>query len=84
MWVATDHTMTKNNFNLAWAIPFHFIASFFINSNKRTVKRYFLFTTFFTIILLLTWRFLPQEMNDALLPIVALILHRSAVQYLKK
>ncbi|MBC7867026.1 MAG: DUF4105 domain-containing protein, partial [Gloeobacteraceae cyanobacterium ES-bin-316] len=33
MWSATDHSMTKNNYNLLWAWPTHFVISFFITSN---------------------------------------------------
>ena len=84
MWVATDHTMTKNNFNLIWALPTHTLASFFITSNKNYAKRYFLFTMILMIALLISWLFLPQEMNNSLLPIVLLIFYRSYARHNKK
>ncbi|MEP7164597.1 MAG: DUF4105 domain-containing protein [Ferruginibacter sp.] len=83
MWTATDHSMTKNNYNLLWAWPTHIIMSFFINSNKIFVKRYFLVTSVGLAGLLLTWFFLPQQMNNALLPFVLLLLYRSAMKTLK-
>ena len=84
MWVATDHTMTKNNFNLIWALPTHTLASFFITSNKNYAKRYFLFTMILMIALLISWLLLPQEMNNSLLPIVLLIFYRSYARHNKK
>ncbi len=84
MWVATDHTMTKNNFNLIWALPTHTLASFFITSNKKYAKKYFLFTMILMIALLISWLLLPQEMNNSLLPIVLLIFYRSYSRQYKK
>ena len=82
MWTCTDHSMCKNNFNLLWALPTHFIAAFFVNSKKNWVKKYFAFTAIAGIILLLAWFFLPQQMNNGLIPIVLLLLYRSANKYL--
>ncbi len=77
MWVATDHAMCKNNFNLLWAWPTHLLTSFFISSRKLWVKKYFKFTAFALVAVLASWYFLPQQMNDALLPIVLLLIYRS-------
>ena len=83
MWTATDHSMTKNNYNLLWAWPTHIIMSFFISSNKTFVKKYFLLTSIGLTGLLLAWFFLAQQMNSALLPFVLLLLYRSAMRYMK-
>lgn len=77
MWVATDHAMCKNNFNLLWAWPTHFFAAFFISSKKIWVKKYFKFTAIGLVAVLASWYFLPQQMNEALLPIVLLLAYRS-------
>ncbi len=84
MWVSTDHTMTKNNFNLSWALPSHLAAPFLINSNKGSAKKYFLVTAVIIIITLLSWFFLPQQMNNALIPLVLLLIFRSLSAYFKK
>lgn len=84
MWVATDHSMTKDNFNLLWAWPFHLIISFFINSRKQWVKYYFLATAAAAIIVLLIWAFLPQQLSVALIPFVLLLGFRSAYRGLKR
>ncbi len=80
MWTATDHSMTKQNFNLLWAWPTHTIAAFFINSKKAWVKKYFAFTAIALILVLLAWFFLPQQLNTSLIPFVLLLVYRSAVK----
>ncbi len=77
MWFATDHTVTQNNYNLLWALPTNIVAAVFVHSKKKWVKKYFRIVSLISIILLVTWFFLPQQMNNALLPIIALIIFRS-------
>ncbi len=83
MWVGTDHSMTKNNFNLIWAWPTHTIMAFFVSSpkdavhKKAWVKKYFKFTAVALLAVLISWFFLPQQMNNALIPIVLLLIYRS-------
>ena len=78
MWTATDHAMCKNNFNLLWAWPTHSVIAFFLNSKKSWVKKYFKFTAIIQALLLLAWFFLPQQMNNALIPVVLLMIWRSS------
>lgn len=77
MWTATDHAMCRNNFNLIWAWPTHSIMAFFISSRKRWVKGYFIFTAAAMACVLLAWFFLPQQMNNALIPLVLLLMYRA-------
>lgn len=77
MWFGTDHNVTQNNYNLIWALPTNVAMAFFVHSKKAWVKQYFKVVFWITIALLLTWFFLPQQMNNALLPIVLLIIFRS-------
>jgi len=80
MWTGTDHAMCKNNFNLIWAWPTHCIIAFFVNSKKSWVKKYFMFTTIALVAVLISWLFLPQQMNNGLLPIVLLLIYRSVAK----
>lgn len=80
MWFATDHSMTKNNYNLLWALPSHIIISFFISNRKDWVKKYFKFSFFFGALVLVAWSFLPQQMNPALVPFVLLLMFRSWIR----
>ncbi|MBS1742170.1 MAG: DUF4105 domain-containing protein [Bacteroidetes bacterium] len=82
MMTATDHSMTRNNYNILWAWPTHLIISFFMNSRRKFVKMYFLVTSVCLVILLLAWFFLPQQMSGALIPFVVLLLYRSVRKYM--
>ena len=83
MWVGTDHSMTKNNFNLIWAWPTHSIMAFFVNSSqhavhkRKWVQKYFIITAVVLLAVLICWYFLPQQMNDELIPIVLLLIYLS-------
>lgn len=77
MWFGTDHQLTANNYNLVWAPPTHLVAAFFLRKEAGWVKPYFRITFFVTVLLLLLWAFLPQQLNIALLPFILLIAFRS-------
>ena len=77
MWFGTDHIMCRDNFNLLWAWPTNTIAAFYIHSKKRPVKKYFIIYAVFNLVLLACWFFLPQHMNPALIPIIAILIFRS-------
>lgn len=81
MLTATDHAMCRNNYNLLWALPTNFILAFFIHSKKRWVRKAFGLTLLVLILVLLSWFFLPQQMNNGLIPIVLLLLYRTGIKY---
>jgi hypothetical protein len=83
MWFGTDHPECKNNFNIVWALPLHFLIVFLIFQKWNWLRYYFLAYSILLLLLLLCWKWLPQEMNNALIPVVALLLLRSAAQYKK-
>ena len=83
MMTATDHSMTKTNFNILWAWPTHAVIAFFVTSKKAWVKKYFLIAIVGNLLVLLAWAFLPQQMHDALIPFVILLTYRSAARYIK-
>lgn len=83
MWLGTDHSMTKQNFNLIWAWPTNILMAFFINSKRNRVKKYFIVNAAGMLLVLASWFFLPQQMNNALLPLVMLELF-IAVKYYRR
>ena len=83
MWVATDHSMTKNNYNLLWALPTHLFISFFINSKKSWVKKYFGFTALAGILLLICLVFFTPANEQCFNSICYFINFRAAVRYFK-
>ena len=76
MWFATDHTVCKNNFNLAWALPFNFVVAFFMLKKPAWLSNYFFIVAVITAVFLAAWFWLPQQLNVALLPVVILLLNR--------
>ena len=83
MWVGTDHIMTKNNYNLLWAWPMHIVYAFFMHKNTKRVKTYSLLVTVFLILFLCCWFFVAQKMNNALLPLIVLMIWRVGSSIIK-
>ena len=77
MWFGTDHKVCQNNYNLLWALPTNIVMAFFVHSKRPWVKKYFSIVFWLTVGLALTWFFLPQQMDNALIPIIVLIIYRS-------
>lgn len=76
MWLGTDHTVCKYNYNLLWAIPFNFIIAFFIGKKRKWLHIYFYAAFILTAILLGGWFWLPQHFNIAIAPFALLMLYR--------
>jgi hypothetical protein len=76
MWFATDHTVCKNNFNLAWALPFNLPVAFFMIKKPKWLSNYFFISAVITAVFLAVWFWLPQQINIALLPVVIFLLNR--------
>jgi len=77
LWLGRVDTVCRNNMNLLWALPSHSIIAFFIRSKRRWVKKYFVFTALINVILLLGWKWWPQELIYAVIPLCLLIIFRS-------
>ena len=79
MWFGTDHIVCQNNYNLLWTWPTHAVMAFFIHSKKQWPKKYFIVTAIINSLVLIAWFFLPQHMNPAFIPIILLLIFRSAI-----
>lgn len=79
MWTGTDHQLCARNYNLLWAIPLHSIAAFTIFSKKQNLPIYWKLSAAVCALLLLLWAILPQNMNEALIPVILLLGWRSWV-----
>jgi hypothetical protein len=77
MWFGTDHKQTTENYNLFWAWPIHLAVVFILYSGRSWVKRYLSVYMLVLGLLLVLWRWLPQELNPALVPIIILLIFRS-------
>lgn len=76
MWLGTDHTVCKSNYNIAWALPTNFIAGFFYFKKPRWLKTYFMFAASLSAILIAAWFWLPQDINIAIAPFAVLMMLR--------
>ncbi|MDR2848424.1 MAG: DUF4105 domain-containing protein [Bacteroidales bacterium] len=81
LWFFTDHTNTHGNLNIIWALPTHVVMAFFLLSRKRKVfvKYYFLLTAAVALLLLISWAFLPQHLNQALIPVTIALALRAFI-----
>jgi hypothetical protein len=84
MWFGTHHQLADNNYNLLWAMPTHLPIAFVMLRNKNWVKKYFTITTFIYLVLIVLWKWLPQGMNFAFLPLALTALTRCYFRSIKK
>lgn len=80
LWFATDHLAAAKNFNLLWAFPFHAVAGILlaVNRNSQLTVRYFTAVAVLSVLTLLLWPVLPQQLNVFLIPFVLALGIRSA------
>jgi len=78
LWFGTDHSPTKDNWNLLWAWPFHFIVAFFIRKQKnQLLSLYFFLSGAVCLSNLILWKILPQAFDAAIIPLILLLSFRS-------
>lgn len=76
LWFATDHSATKSNLNLLWALPTHLL--FFYRSRREEwTEIYFMGVGFLALAVLIFWKWLPQELPLAAIPLVFLVVIKS-------
>ena len=76
MWFGTEHIVCRNNYNLLWAWPTHAVMAFFVHSKKQWVKRYFLISAILYAVIFCLIFFIPQPMNNSIIPIILLLIFR--------
>jgi len=81
LWVGTDHAAAARNYNLLWALPTHIVAVIAFIRQPGWLKIYFLLSAVLAAVVLLTWAFLPQQLNHFLIPVVFALGARSFTQY---
>jgi hypothetical protein len=77
LWVIRVDTVCRNNLNVLWALPTHMVVAFLQNRKIKWVRTYFQIVFWISIILAFTWFFLPQQINNAVAPLILLIIIRS-------
>ncbi|MGV6828218.1 MAG: lipoprotein N-acyltransferase Lnb domain-containing protein [Flavobacteriales bacterium] len=83
LWFATDHSSTKNNYNLLWAFAFNIL--FFISISKKSPKKWLTKYVFFLVLMLLLlsvhWLTGVQHFAPALLPFLIALFFRYVYVY---
>lgn len=69
LWFATDHSATKWNFNLLWALP-TWIWGAILLIRKKPNSRFFKVHAIIMFAILLFWIAIPQDFHAAVVPIV--------------
>lgn len=72
LWFATDHSSTKTNLNLLWALPTHLLV-FWRSHKNGWIRHYFAVAGGLALLTLVFWKTIPQEMPVAAMPIVFLV-----------
>ncbi len=80
LWFATDHVAAARNLNILWAFPAHIVMAFLIlRDNKHPfIIYYFRATVMVMVLLLISWKWLPQMLHFSLIPVIMLITLRAA------
>ncbi|OQP62110.1 hypothetical protein A3860_29615 [Niastella vici] len=77
LWTIRIDTVCRNNFNVIWALPTHFFIAFVVYLKRRWLQQYFRVVFALTLLFAVSWFFIPQQFNMAVLPILGIILLRS-------
>ncbi len=77
LWVIRVDTVCRNNFNVLWALPTHFIVAFVVYLKRKWLQQYFRIVFVLTALFTLCWFFIPQQINVAVLPLLGIVLFRS-------
>ena len=72
LWTITDHEAAARNMNLLWALPTHFILAILMMKKQQPswLKYYFMMNIVVSLLLLLSWNWMPQLLLSALIPLV--------------
>lgn len=78
MWLLTDHQVTQNNWNIAWAFPLHFFYAFFVAKQRlsKIAGQYANFFRFYYLTLIILFPFLPQRLDYATVPLMIILFVR--------
>jgi len=76
LWFATEHTATKWNLNLLWALPTWIWGAILLIRNKPSSK-FFKIHAIITFTIMVFWIVIPQSFHDAVIPIVLALAARS-------
>lgn len=77
LWAIRVDTVCRNNFNVLWALPTHFIIAFVAYLKRQWIRQYFRIVLILSVLLAVCWWLIPQQLNAAVAPILGIIILRS-------
>lgn len=83
LWFATDHSATKWNFNLLWALP-TWIWGAILLIRKKPNSRFFKIHALIMFGILIFWIAIPQNFHEAVIPLTLALMMRSWAWQKKK
>lgn len=81
LWTATNHQAAAKNFNLLWALPTHLVAVLAFFRQPKWLGQYFGIVAIVSVLLLIFFPLLPQQLHFSLIPLIAAIGVRAYTQY---
>lgn len=82
MWTGTDHYVTSRNYNLLWSQPLHIPLVFLLLYSSKAIKLkfyYFSINAILTLLVILFWFIMPQDLPVVILPFMLTLILRSSV-----
>lgn len=78
LWFGTEH-LSKSNWNLIWAFPFHIPLVYFLKreSWQPYLARVYRFLAIVHGLTLIFWMLIPQPLHQALIPLLIILILRS-------
>ncbi len=83
LWFATDHTATKWNLNILWALPSWMYGAWLL-ARGRTNSAFFKWHAAILFFAVVAWMWLPQRLHPAAIPLVLSLMARSWAWQKKK
>ncbi len=76
LWFATDHSATKWNMNILWALPSWLYGAYLVGKGRYD-SRFFKIHSAFLFFVVIGWMWIPQTLNAAAIPLVLALITRS-------
>ncbi|HUF11126.1 MAG TPA: DUF4105 domain-containing protein [Rhodothermales bacterium] len=85
LWFATEHTLTKTNWNLIWALPTHAVLGVALLRDARPpwLVPYLWLTIMTVAITAIGWTWIPQEFTPWIVPYLGIVAVRAGVNVLR-
>lgn len=78
LWLATDHEVTRYNFNFLWLLPSNAVVAFYLLKGKNLVwlKKYLWIALIGIVLILLIWIFGVQVLSPLNIPLMLILVAR--------